>query len=123
MFDVPGRMPLPAKITVEVLPPIDLRGELAADLDPEAGYELVTEPMQQALNTLAHAPQVPADRLRQGPANSRLCTSSRFNRRPASCNSAADDYRTSTDAADGAPGIPADDTALKAGRTAEPLSP
>ena len=59
VFDVPGRVPLPAKITVEVMPPIDLRGELGADLDPETGYELVTERMQQALNKLAHARRFP----------------------------------------------------------------
>ena len=59
VLDVPGRVPLPAKITVEVLSPIDLRAEIGADLDPEAGYELVTERMQQALNELAHARRFP----------------------------------------------------------------
>jgi len=59
VLDVPGRVPLPAKITVEVLPPIDLRAELGADLDPEAGYDLVTGRMQQALDKLAHARRFP----------------------------------------------------------------
>jgi len=34
VFDIPGRVPLPAKITVEVQPAIDLETELGADADP-----------------------------------------------------------------------------------------
>ena len=37
VLDLPGRLPLPAKISIEVLPPIDLREELGADGDPERG--------------------------------------------------------------------------------------
>ena len=37
VLDLPGRVPLPAKITVEVLPPIDLAAELGADADPDDG--------------------------------------------------------------------------------------
>lgn len=53
VLDVPGRVPLPAKITVDVLPPIDLRAELGDDPDVERGYDLVTARMQDALDELA----------------------------------------------------------------------
>jgi 1-acyl-sn-glycerol-3-phosphate acyltransferase len=53
VLDVPGRLPLPAKITVEVLPPIDLHAELGADPDIDAGYDYVTAQMQDTLNRLA----------------------------------------------------------------------
>lgn len=53
VLDLPGRVPLPAKITVEALPVIDLAAELGADADPEAAYDLVTGRMQEALHRLA----------------------------------------------------------------------
>ena len=59
VFDLPGRVPLPAKITVEVLPVIDLEAELGADPDPDAAYELVTGRMQDALDELADARTFP----------------------------------------------------------------
>ena len=59
VLDLPGRVPLPAKVTVEVLPPIDLRAELGADVDADAGYDLVTGRMQEALDKLAHARRFP----------------------------------------------------------------
>ena len=59
VLDLPGRVPLPAKITVEVLPAIDLRAELGADPDTDAGYDLVTRRMQEALHQLADARRFP----------------------------------------------------------------
>jgi len=59
LFDLPGRIPLPAKITVEVLPPIDLETELGADADPDDAYELVTGLMQDVLDQLADARTFP----------------------------------------------------------------
>jgi 1-acyl-sn-glycerol-3-phosphate acyltransferase len=59
IFDLPGRVPLPAKITIQVLPPIDLAAELGADADPEAGYALVTGEMQDALDALADERRFP----------------------------------------------------------------
>ena len=57
VLDLPGRLPLPAKISIEVLPPIDLREELGGPGgDP---YELVTERMQDALRELAEARALP----------------------------------------------------------------
>src|SRR3954449_1891896 len=59
LLDLPGRVPLPAKITLEVLPPIDLRGRYGADADPEEVYEEVTGEMQDALDTLADERTLP----------------------------------------------------------------
>ena len=59
VLDIPGRVPLPSKITVEILPAIDLRAELGADPDPAAGYDLVTERMQEALDGLAATRRFP----------------------------------------------------------------
>ena len=59
VLDIPGRVPLPAKITVEVLPAVDLRAELGADAVAEAGYDLVTARMQDTLDELAAARAFP----------------------------------------------------------------
>jgi len=53
LLDLPLRVPLPAKITIDVLPRIDLREELGEDADPESAYELVTSRMQERLTGLA----------------------------------------------------------------------
>lgn len=58
-LDAPLRVPLPAKITVEVLPLIDLAEELGDDADPEKGYELVTGRMQAKLDDLAEERTLP----------------------------------------------------------------
>jgi 1-acyl-sn-glycerol-3-phosphate acyltransferase len=58
-LDLPLRFPLPAKITVRVLPPIDLAEELGADPDPADGYRLVTERMQATLTGLAEDRTLP----------------------------------------------------------------
>jgi 1-acyl-sn-glycerol-3-phosphate acyltransferase len=60
VLDLPGRLPLPAKISIEVLPAIDLREELGgAGGDPDEGYELVTGRMQDALTALDEARGLP----------------------------------------------------------------
>ncbi len=59
VLDLPGRVPLPAKITVEVLPAIDLAAQLGADANPDEGYDLVTARMQDALGDLAEARTFP----------------------------------------------------------------
>lgn len=53
VLDLPGRIPLPAKITVQVLPRIDLARELGEDADPAVAADLVAGRMQQALDALA----------------------------------------------------------------------
>jgi 1-acyl-sn-glycerol-3-phosphate acyltransferase len=52
VLDLPGRIPLPAKITVRALPKIDLKKRLGAKPDIEEAYELVTGKMQKALSDL-----------------------------------------------------------------------
>ena len=53
LLDLPLRVPLPSKIKIRVLPPIDLRAELGPDADPEQAYEIVTEIMQAELAMLS----------------------------------------------------------------------
>ncbi|MET9290197.1 lysophospholipid acyltransferase family protein [Nocardia beijingensis] len=50
--DLAGHLPLPSKITVEFLDPIDLREAMGAELDPQAAYRHVTGIMQDALTRL-----------------------------------------------------------------------
>jgi len=59
VLDFPGRIPLPAKITVRVMPPIDLRKKLGRDGDLEEGYRLVTSRMQRTLTRLANQRTLP----------------------------------------------------------------
>jgi 1-acyl-sn-glycerol-3-phosphate acyltransferase len=51
--DFLGHIPLPAKITIEVLPAIDLHDEFGAKPDPDEVYAHVTRVMQDALDGLA----------------------------------------------------------------------
>jgi 1-acyl-sn-glycerol-3-phosphate acyltransferase len=51
--DFAGHLPLPAKITIEVLPPIDLEREFGPDPDVDEVYDHVTALMQEALDGLA----------------------------------------------------------------------
>jgi 1-acyl-sn-glycerol-3-phosphate acyltransferase len=51
--DFAGHLPLPAKITIEVLPPIDLEREFGPDPDVDEIYAHVTAQMQEALDGLA----------------------------------------------------------------------
>jgi 1-acyl-sn-glycerol-3-phosphate acyltransferase len=59
VLDLPGRLPLPAKITVEVLPPIDLEDRFGPDPEPERVYDDVTEEMQAALDMLSDEREAP----------------------------------------------------------------
>ena len=51
--DMLGHLPLPAKITVEALPPIDLRREFGADPDLDEVYDHLVRQMQETLDALA----------------------------------------------------------------------
>jgi 1-acyl-sn-glycerol-3-phosphate acyltransferase len=53
VLDLPTRLPLPAKITVEVLPPVDLDDRFGPDPDPDEVYDELTGEMQDALHGLA----------------------------------------------------------------------
>jgi len=57
--DFLGHVPLPAKITIEVLPPIDVRGDFGPDPDLDEVYDHVTRAMQDTLDALAAERQLP----------------------------------------------------------------
>jgi 1-acyl-sn-glycerol-3-phosphate acyltransferase len=59
LLDLPLRVPLPAKITVSVGQPIDLREKLGRDANAEEAYELVTTNMQRTLTRLGNERTVP----------------------------------------------------------------
>jgi 1-acyl-sn-glycerol-3-phosphate acyltransferase len=57
--DFLGHIPLPAKITIEVLPPIDLREEFGPDPDVDEIYDHVVRLMQETLDALAAERRLP----------------------------------------------------------------
>lgn len=57
--DFLGHIPLPAKITIEVLEPIDLRETFGADPDLDVVYDAVVEEMQAALDVLMAQRRLP----------------------------------------------------------------
>jgi len=59
VLDLPVRIPLPAKITIRVLPKLDLREQLGEDADVEDAYRLVTDTMQDTLNDLSDERTLP----------------------------------------------------------------
>jgi 1-acyl-sn-glycerol-3-phosphate acyltransferase len=58
-LDLPGRIPLPAKITIEVLPPIDVKDRFGPNPDHEEVYDEVTGEMQGALDELSDERTLP----------------------------------------------------------------
>lgn len=59
VLDFPGRLPLPAKIAIRVLKPIDLKDRLGARPDIDEGYKLVTSTMQRTLTRLDNERTLP----------------------------------------------------------------
>jgi 1-acyl-sn-glycerol-3-phosphate acyltransferase len=59
LLDLPGRVPLPAKITIQVLPPIDVEERFGANVDGDAAYEQITGEMQDALSELSEERTLP----------------------------------------------------------------
>ena len=57
--DMLGHIPLPSKITIETLPPIDLRAEFGSDPDPSEVYDHLTRIMQDTLDALAAERRLP----------------------------------------------------------------
>jgi 1-acyl-sn-glycerol-3-phosphate acyltransferase len=57
--DLLGHIPLPAKITIEVLPPIDIREEFGRNPDVDEVYEHVVGQMQHTLTSLATERRLP----------------------------------------------------------------
>src|SRR4051794_35321650 len=59
VLDIPGHIPLPAKISIRVMPPIDLREEFGPKPDRDEIYESITSRMQSQLNRMADARTLP----------------------------------------------------------------
>ena len=59
-----GHIPLPAKITIETLPAIDLRAEFGPDPDVDEVYDHLIRLMQDALDALAAERRFPVHRMR-----------------------------------------------------------
>ncbi len=57
--DMLGHIPLPAKITIETLPPIDLRAEFGPEPDLDEVYDHVIGLMQDTLDALADERRLP----------------------------------------------------------------
>jgi len=57
--DMLGHFPLPAKITIQVLDPIDIRDEFGANPDLDEVYDAVLGRMQATLDTLAEERRLP----------------------------------------------------------------
>jgi 1-acyl-sn-glycerol-3-phosphate acyltransferase len=57
--DLMGHIPLPAKITIQVMPPIDLRAEFGQDPDLDEVYWEITTRMQETLDGLADERRLP----------------------------------------------------------------
>ena len=53
MGDMLGHIPLPAKITVEALPPLDVRAQFGPRPDVDEVYEHLHRLMQDTLDALA----------------------------------------------------------------------
>jgi 1-acyl-sn-glycerol-3-phosphate acyltransferase len=59
LLDLPGRLPLPAKITIQVMPPVDLTERFGEKPDPEHIYDELTGDMQDALDELSEERTLP----------------------------------------------------------------
>jgi 1-acyl-sn-glycerol-3-phosphate acyltransferase len=59
IMDLPGRFPLPAKISIRVGEPIDLRERLGKRAGAATGYDLVTSTMQRTLTRLSNQRSLP----------------------------------------------------------------
>ena len=57
--DMAGHLPLPAKITIQVLEPIDLRAEFGDDPDLDGTYDAIVGRMQATLDDLAAERRLP----------------------------------------------------------------
>jgi 1-acyl-sn-glycerol-3-phosphate acyltransferase len=59
VLDLPGRIPLPAQITVQVLPKLDLREQFGPKPDQDEVFHAITDQMQRALDELADERDLP----------------------------------------------------------------
>jgi 1-acyl-sn-glycerol-3-phosphate acyltransferase len=59
LLDLPTRLPLPAKVTIRVMPPIDLRERFGPEPEADLVYDEVTGEMQEMLSSLADERTLP----------------------------------------------------------------
>jgi 1-acyl-sn-glycerol-3-phosphate acyltransferase len=59
VLDIPGHIPLPAKISIRVMDPIDLRDEFGASPDRDEVYDSITSRMQAQLDRMAEERRLP----------------------------------------------------------------
>ena len=59
VLDLPARIPLPASLTIQVLPKLDLRERFGQDPNEEEVYDDLTADMQQTLDELAEERDLP----------------------------------------------------------------
>ena len=59
VLDLPPRLPLPSKVTIEVLPPIDLADRFGPDPEHRRVYDEITGDMQAALSELQDERELP----------------------------------------------------------------
>jgi 1-acyl-sn-glycerol-3-phosphate acyltransferase len=59
VLDLPGRIPLPSQVTIEVLPSFDVRERFGRNPDEETVSEGITQEMQQALTALSEERDLP----------------------------------------------------------------
>jgi 1-acyl-sn-glycerol-3-phosphate acyltransferase len=59
LLDLPGRLPLPAKITIQVMPAVDLEERFGPKPDPDDVYDELTGDMQDALDELSEERTLP----------------------------------------------------------------
>jgi 1-acyl-sn-glycerol-3-phosphate acyltransferase len=59
VFDLPGRLPLPSQLTIQVLPPVQLRERFGRNPDHHDVYDGLTEEMQLALDELGDERDLP----------------------------------------------------------------
>ena len=59
VLDIPGHIPLPAKIAIRALEPIELKKQFGRDPDRDEVYDHVVGKMQAALDTLSSQRTLP----------------------------------------------------------------
>ncbi len=59
VLDLPGRIPLPSQVTIQILPPIELRRRFGPRPDVEAVYRTITTMMQEELDELSAERDLP----------------------------------------------------------------
>ncbi len=59
LLDFPGRLPLPSKVTIRVMPPIEVEPRFGPDPELDVVYDEVTGEMQETLDELSEERTLP----------------------------------------------------------------